>query len=187
MITAQGIHPQLQAIADEFNFATARLHALAHAVPEDRWPVRRDPARWSVGECVAHLNLTGQAYAEILHDTIAAQPRPVVSGPWPWRYRRDLWGWLLWKSMRPPVRIRVKTIAPFVPESVAPVAQLMAEFEKWQKVQMDLLIAADGLPLNSIRVTSPFNAKVKYNLYSCFSILPAHQHRHLWQAERIWR
>jgi hypothetical protein len=36
-------------------------------------------------------------------------------------------------------------------------------------------------------VQSPFNEKVKYNLYSCLTILPPHQHRHLWQAEQIWR
>jgi len=28
---------------------------------------------------------------------------------------------------------------------------------------------------------------VRYNLYACFTILPRHQHRHLWQAERVWR
>lgn len=185
-MSAIALHPQLLAIADEFNFATARLHALRTTVPAERWPIRRDPARWSVGECVAHLNLTGQAYADILHDAITALPRPVASGPWPGRYRRDFWGWLLWKSMPPPVRIHTRTIARFVPESVAPVETLVTEFEQWQKIQLDLLIAADGLPLNEIRVTSPFNPRLSYNLYSCFSILPAHQHRHLWQAEQVW-
>ena len=28
-------------------------------------------------------------------------------------------------------------------------------------------------------------AKLRYNLYSCLTILPPHQHRHLWQAERV--
>ena len=181
------IHPQLQAIADEFNFATARLHALVRSVPAERWPVRREAARWSVAECVAHLNLTGQAYADILHEAITATPRPASRGPWPGRYRRDFWGWLLWKSQPPPVRIRTRTIAAFIPESVASVDQLVRDFEQWQRLQLDLLAAADGLPLNEIRVASPFNARVRYNLYSCFSILPAHQHRHLWQAEQVWR
>jgi len=27
---------------------------------------------------------------------------------------------------------------------------------------------------------------VRYNLFACFTILPLHQHRHLWQAERVW-
>lgn len=178
------MHPQLQALADEFHFATARLHALARAVPAEKWGVRRDPARWSVAECVAHLNLTAEGYAEILREAITRDQRPTT--PFTGRYRRDFWGWILWKMMPPPYRIRTPTIARFVPQAVAPVGQLVAEFEKWQQIQLDLLAAANGLPLNSIRVTSPFNAKLQYNLYSCFSILPPHQHRHLWQAEQVW-
>ena len=178
------MHPQLQALADEFHFATARLRALRRAVPAGRWSVRRDPARWSVAECVVHLNLTGQAYEEILRAALAGVPRPMT--PFTGRYRRDLFGWLLWKSQPPPVRVRTKTIARFIPESTAPAAELVAEFERLQEVQLGYLRAADGLPLNEIRVASPFNAKIRYNLYSCFSILPAHQHRHLWQAEQVW-
>jgi hypothetical protein len=161
-------------------------------VPAEQWPVRRDPARWSVGECVAHLNLTGAGYGAILREAISRDPRSFAGAqdrpatPYAGRLRRDFWGWLLWKSMPPPVRVKVKTIASFIPQSVASVEQLVAEFQKWQGVQLAHLAEADGLPLNDIKVTSPFNAKLKYNLYSCFSILPAHQHRHLWQAEQIW-
>ena len=35
-------------------------------------------------------------------------------------------------------------------------------------------------------MTSPFNARMRYNLYAGFSTLPRHQHRHLQQAERVW-
>ena len=178
------MHPQLQALADEFHFATARLHALRRAVPAERWPVRKDPARWSVAECVVHLNLTGQAYEGILREALAPAPRPATR--FTGRYRRDLFGWLLWKSQPPPVRVRTKTIAKFIPGAVASVEEVVAEFERLQEVQLGYLRAADGLPLNAIRVASPFNTKIRYNLYSCFSILPAHQHRHLWQAEQVW-
>jgi hypothetical protein len=180
------MHPQLEQIADEFHFATARLHALVRVVPAERWPERRDPARWSVAECVAHLNLTGAAYVSILREAIdrgKAVGGPQLTG----RYRRDFMGWLLWKSMPPPVRIKTKTTAPFVPQSTAPVAELEAEFVRLQDAQLALLEEADGLPLGDIKVQSPFNEKVKYNLYSCLTILPPHQHRHLWQAEQIWR
>jgi hypothetical protein len=178
------MHPQLQALADEFHFATARLHALTRAVPAEQWPVRRDPTKWSVAECVAHLNLTGAGYDAILREAVTRDPRPAT--PFTGHFRRDFFGWLLWKSMPPPVRVKVRTIASFIPESTAPMTRLVAEFEKWQEVQLARLAEADGLPLNAIKVTSPFNAKVRYNLYSCFSILPAHQHRHLWQAEQVW-
>ncbi len=179
------MHPPLQALADEFHFATARFHALTRAVPAERWPVRRDPERWSVAECIVHLNLTGAAYDSILREALDREPRP--RPPFAGRYRRDFWGWLLWKSQPPPVRVKTKTIAPFIPQSTAPVPQLVADFEQWQEAQLAHLAKADGLPLNDIRVASPFNARLKYNLYSCFSILVAHQHRHLWQGEQVWR
>jgi hypothetical protein len=102
------------------------------------------------------------------------------------RYRRDPIGWLLWATMGPPVRVRIRTIARFLPSSLAAPALLVQEFDRLQAAQLDCLAQADGLPLSHVRVTSPFNARVRYNLYSCFTILPRHQHRHLWQAERVW-
>jgi len=92
----------------------------------------------------------------------------------------------LWATMGPPVRFRIKTIARFLPSSVAAPELLVQEFDRLQAAQLDCLAQADGLPLSQVRVTSPFNARVRYNLYACFTILPRHQHRHLWQAERVW-
>ncbi|HKW42285.1 MAG TPA: DinB family protein [Gemmatimonadales bacterium] len=178
------MHPQLEPIADEYRCAQARLDALVRRTPSERWNRRSDPERWSVGECVAHLNLTSREYLPLLRDAIARaralEQRSVA------RYRRDPIGWLLWKSMGPPVRVRLHTIPRFVPEGTVGAGVLVAEFERLQAAQLDCLAQADGLPLTQVRITSPFNSRVRYNLYSCFSILPRHQHRHLWQAERVW-
>ena len=176
------MHPQLQVIADEYRGAERRLHDLVRAIPAERWGRRSDPERWSVAECVAHLNLTSTEYLPLLREAIGRAR--ALGLPAPARYRRDPVGWLLWATMGPPVRVRLKTIARFIPESTAAPAELVREFDRLQQVQLDLLAQADGLPLSQVRVTSPFNARVRYNLYACFTILPRHQHRHLWQAER---
>jgi hypothetical protein len=178
------MHPQLAAVDGEFLAATERLHRLRKAVPESEWPLRRNPDQWSVAECVTHLNLTASAYIPILTDAIVVARRN--GGEAPARLRRDPVGWLLWLSMPPPVRHRMKTIPRFIPESNLPVNQMVAEFEDLQDQLSGMLRAADGFPINRIRVASPFNAKMTYNLYSCFTILSAHQHRHLWQAEQLW-
>jgi hypothetical protein len=178
------MHPQLQLVADEYRSAHARLHDLVRAVPDEQWGKRSDPARWSVAECVAHLNITSLAYVPLLQHAVSrARMRERRS---PSRYRRDPIGWLLWATMGPPVRFRIKTIARFLPSSVAAPELLVQEFDRLQAAQLDCLAQADGLPLSQVRVTSPFNARVRYNLYACFTILPRHQHRHLWQAERVW-
>jgi hypothetical protein len=39
------------------------------------------------------------------------------------------------------------------------------------------------LPLGDVQVVSPFNTRLRYNLFAALSILAKHQQRHLWQAE----
>jgi hypothetical protein len=175
---------ELQAVVDEFERARMRLHSLARSVAGPAWALRPAPARWSVGECVAHLNLTSLAYLPILDEAIARArqlPEPVVG-----RYRRDPAGWLLWKTSGPPVRFRVKTTAAFVPAGLDPPSQLVSEFDRLQGEQIARVRDADGLPIDRVKITSPFDARVKYNLYAGLTILPRHQHRHLWQAEQAW-
>lgn len=179
------MHPQLQDIEAEFLAAQDRLNRLAQSVVAEQWRVRRDPARWSVAECVAHLNLTSRAYLPVLDDAVARAR--ALAGASPRRYRRDFAGWALWRSLGPPARFRFKTPSAFVPEATPEAPDLVAEFTELQTAQLGYLRACDGLPLVNIKVASPFEARMHYNLFACFSIIPRHQHRHLWQAERVWQ
>jgi len=45
-----------------------------------------------------------------------------------------------------------------------------------------LMIRASGLATATVKVASPFNAKVKYNVYAALRIVLVHARRHLWQA-----
>lgn len=178
------MHPQLEQLAEEFLEALDRLHRLVEVVAPGRWAQRTDPKRWSVAECVAHLNLTAVAYLPLVERAVAEAR--AIGGPAPRKHRHNPAGWLLWRTMGPPVRLRTRTIAAFMPASTAPATELVAEFERLQDAQVALLRAADALPLERVTVTSPFNARVRYNLFSCLAILARHQHRHLWQAEQVW-
>jgi len=180
----QKLQPQLAVIAEELLAALDRLHALARKVPLEQWSRRRNPARWSVSECVAHLNLTSEAYLPLLQRGVVEARE--LDRPGPSRYRRDVAGWLLWATMGPPVRIRTRTTAAFIPAALATPDALVAEFERWQDALMAVLHAASGLPLGEVRIASPFNPRLRYNLYACLTILARHQHRHLWQAEHVW-
>jgi hypothetical protein len=178
------MHPQLEAIRAELRSAEVRLLQLKRTILAERWPVRADPNRWSVAECVEHLNLTGRAYLPLLETAVAkARALPGVA---PARYRRDPFGWLLWRMLGPPVRFRMPTTASFIPTAVEAPEALVAEFVRLQRAQVEFLEAVDGRPLGEVQVPSPFAPGRSYNLFSCFSILPRHQHRHLWQAEQVW-
>lgn len=177
------MHPQLQMIAREFEQAQQRLERLATRLPDELWPVRAHPERWSVSECIAHLNLTGSAFLPAVRN--ALREARSLDRPAPRRYRRDPLGWLLWRTMGPPVRLRVRTAAAFVPTDAATPAELRSAFDRLQAEQIECVREADGLPLQLVRIASPFEARVRYNLFAALTILPRHQHRHLWQAEQV--
>lgn len=177
------MNAQLEAIATELREATARLHRLRDAVPADQWTVRNDSDRWSVSECIEHLNLTSAAFEPLLADGIErARKEPASSR----KYRRGFLGWALWKMTGPDARGRVQTTPAFVPAGAPPAAAVCAEFEHRQNALLALLASADGLPIDKVTMTSPFNARMTYNIYAGFSAIPRHQHRHLQQAERVW-
>src|SRR5688572_1558736 len=154
------MHPQLQTIVDEFESAERRFDALVGAVPADRWPQRSDPDRWSVAECIAHLNLTSAVFLPRLRDGLSRAR--ALQRPAPAHYRRDPLGWMLWKIMPPPVRMRVKTTPAFVPSAELPRDQIVGEFRRLQAEQISCVREAHGLPLGDVRVPSPFRESVTY-------------------------
>jgi hypothetical protein len=177
------MHPQLQSVADGLLAAQARLHRLAESTPAGLWLTRDDPDRWSAGECVAHLNLTAIAFLPLIRTALAQAA--AIGGGAPARFRRDLAGWMLWRTAGPPVRFRVRTAAQFVPTGGEPLRQLLTTFDRLQQEQLDAVAQADGRPIHMVKVTSPFNPRLRYNLYACLTILPPHQERHLWQADQV--
>jgi hypothetical protein len=179
------MHPELRAVEQEFETALVRLHQLRAGVPAEIWKRRPAPERWSPGECVAHLNLTSETMIPLVRAGIDAARRR--GGAASARYRRDIMGWLLWKGLGPGKGFNTKTIPAWVPTSDRPPDELVAEFERWQTQQIALVREADGLPIHAVKITSPVDARARYNLFSALSIMARHQHRHLWQAEQAAR
>lgn len=184
------MQPRLRHVRDALAHAEARLAKVADAVPDDRWNARSDKARWSVAECVAHLNLTNAAFEPRIRKAIEearALPRARSA-----EYRRDFLGRILGAMVGPLPTIgkfrigRVKTTAPFVPSGSLPKQELVAEFKRLH-VSLDAMVnESEGLAIDQVRITSPFGEKIDYNLYSAFVLIPRHEERHLQQAELVW-
>jgi hypothetical protein len=180
----------LARIVREFREAASQLHLLVDGLPDDIWARRNDPNRWSVAECVAHLNLTGRAYVPLLREALDnARSLPERD---PRRYRRDLIGWVLSVTTGPLPRFgskrlgRVRTTPTFVPERDLPRARTLEEFDRLQAEQIDVARRSEGLAVHRVQIASPFDRRIRYNLYSALVILPRHQIRHIQQAESVW-
>lgn len=178
---------QLKAITDSLRSAQSRLRRLSDNVSDEEWNKRPGPGRWSAAECVEHLNLTSKAYLALLPDALARARKR--GGPAQKHYRRDALGWFL-SMMIGPLRhlgkvriVRVKTTPPFVPKVGRSRTEILSDFVRLQAELAALIRSGDRLPLDKVKIVSPFGGRMKYSAYSALVIVARHQHRHIEQAE----
>ena len=174
---------QLTRIQTELTDALRRAKLVAGPLPDNAWAARPAPSQWSVAECLIHLNLTSRAFLPLIDDALdwgREQARFRKT-----RHRMDFVGRLLWVAST--ISLPIKTTEPFVPARGELKDVVLSEFALLQNQLTGCLDRAQRLDLGKLRIVSPFDARIKYNLYSCFRLIPAHQRQHLRQAEGVVR
>ena len=170
------------------------LKAELDGVSREAWAVAEglDPAAmtkrpaaggWSVAEILQHLILTADAMLPLIENALAQLEREgrksaAASG-------LGLMGWLLVKALEPPPRMKSKTSKPFEPVTFGDPLTLVARLGERNTRLAAAIDRAAGLATASMKIASPFNASVKYNVYAALRITLVHARRHLWQARAL--
>src|SRR6516162_11093347 len=84
--------------------------------------------------------------------------------------------------LEPPSRLKLPTAPAFEPLAVTSAEQVLSAFHELNARMDGQLKRGYGLALETAMITSPFSEAVKYNVYSAFVLIAAHNRRHLWQA-----
>jgi len=174
--------PQLEELVTQYDAAAREARTLVESLTREQLGRRPAPGRWSAADNLVHLSLTSQQWMPRLADAISGARRQGVVGDGP--YRMDLVGRLLKWVLEPPSRVRVSTRAGFEPAGDAPVEQALPDFLRLQDRLLEHIRESSGLALDRVQVVSPFESRLRYNLYSSFHIIIAHQRRHFWQARK---
>ena len=97
-------------------------------------------------------------------------------------YSLDIIGRIFVKILEPPVRFGAPAPPQFLPATPTSAKATLEAFLDSQNRVMKELDQSEGISMVNVKVTSPANSLIKYNLYSAYRILTAHQRRHLAQA-----
>ncbi len=138
---------------------------------------------WSVAEILQHLILTADAMLPLIEGALAQLEREGRKSTA--EAGLGVMGWLLVKALEPPPRMKSKTSKPFEPVAVGDPQTLASRLLEANARLADAIDRATGLATTTLKVASPFNASVKYNLYAAFRITLVHARRHLWQARAL--
>jgi hypothetical protein len=188
-MSGSGASHQLAEAALEFVAARERARALLAATPDTSWSQRPAADAWSVAECIAHLNLTSAAMVPRIRAAFEeARSQPPIGER---KYKPAMLGRILAATVGPvPTAAgfrfgRVRTPPAFVPGSHLPRTAVETELMRWMDDEAALVLEAEGLAIDDVRIESPFRAKTFYDGWSALLILVRHEHRHLAQAEQV--
>lgn len=136
--------------------------------------------KWSAAECVEHLNITNRAYVLRIEEALRELEAKNVACnvPMGMNLNAKLLRWWL----EPPSRLKLPTAPAFQPSAVTRAEEVLQAFQELNARIDGQLGRGRGLGLDKAMIGSPFAERMKYNVYSAFVLIAAHNRRHLWQA-----
>lgn len=160
-----------------------RARELVYDLTPEQLLRRPDPGKWSIAECIVHLNITAATVQKLMGPAIqrGQQQNVVGKGPFSIGARGRLFVWIA----EPPPKFRIrapKNVRP--PASIDNPQQLLPDFLRAQDEWERLMQEQEGLDLGKIIVgQGPFRMR----LAAALPWMMAHQRRHLLQAENVKR
>ncbi len=159
-----------------------RAQELIQGLTPDQLTRRSDPAKWSIAECLAHLNMTAALVQPFIASGIerGKKAKRVGAGPFRFGVRGRL---LVWMA-EPPAKFCIPAPKALVPVSIPEPAKLLPDFMKVQDEWQRLWNAAEGLDMAAVNI-GPLLSPFRCRLSASFPWMMAHQRRHLLQAEKV--
>ena len=167
----------------EIEATRLRAQALVSGLTPQQLIKRTHPGKWSIAECLVHLNVTATVMQSLMEKAIARGKRDKTLGTGP--FDIGVKGRFLVWFAEPPTKIRIpapRNIRP--PARIDNPAKILPEFLKAQDGWERLMRESEGLDQARIKLgslTSLFRAR----LSAAVPWMLAHQRRHLLQAEKV--
>ena len=160
-----------------------RCEALVEGLGNEAFNWKPEEHRWSICECLSHLNVTAELYLPVIDKALAKSRSQGLLGDVPAR-RGLIGGWIV-RFSEPPAKRRVKAPKVFLPKAEQPLDSVVPKFMELQDRLVKRLRQANGLDLWRTKIRSPAIALLRLSLGETFALLTGHERRHLWQAEQV--
>lgn len=174
---------ELQECREQFDAIKRDARDIVGGLTDTQFNWRPSPGAWSIGECLAHLNVAGQFYLPRIDRRIREAREAGTVGEGPFRYgplQR-----MLVRGVGPPARLKFKAPKIFTPMPEHLLSVIVPAFMNLQDQLAARLHAARGLHLRRIKIASPVSRLFRISLGQVFPFIAAHERRHLWQARRV--
>ena len=140
-----------------------------------------NPDSWSVAECFKHLIFTNGLYLKHFNYLVRTESGTGVDSI---DYKHSFWGKLILYFVNPKTKMKSKTTASFNPSGSKVEADVIKKYLEQHDQLTKAISEIKNLDLTRLKMASPINSKIKYNLGDAIRILILHDQRHIQQAEK---
>ncbi len=175
------LNPELREYHKEYLGLKQEGSDLLATLTDEQFNWSPAPGRWSIGECIGHINITESGIGKSVDRLIGEAESRDLRGDGP--FRHGFMGNFFVKSMNPPYRMKVKTAADLVPPRSSILEPTAAEFQKLQDEMLERIQRAAGLKLSAVR--EKIAGPLKLTLGQWIAFGASHGRRHLWQARQV--
>lgn len=145
------------------------------------------PDRWSIAQCLEHLNSYGHYYLPILEEQISRGENGQV--PASAEFRSGWLGNYFTNSMRPQadgsIGFKMKAVKSHTPASTLDTRAVLRIFLEQQHELLNLLERARTVNIQKLRVPISIARFIRISVGDTFRFLIAHEQRHVLQAQRV--
>lgn len=185
---ARSLGNDLAVLITEFDANVSHAESLTVGLSREQFNWRPEAGRWSIGQCLAHLNTVNGGDLAPLREAIESGIARKQFGEGPFSY--GLLSRKFVASMDAPAKRKFKAPKYYEPPPDADPAETLAEYRRIAAEMRGLAKSAAGLHLVRVKTTlpalpAPLRAVVKMPLGARFELIAAHGRRHLWQAEQV--
>ncbi len=182
-----------QLLADEGKRTEDIINTLSHQLKElseNQLNWKPSPKKWSILECVEHINTACRHYIPEIRMQISNAPKDLPTDD----FRPGILGDYLTKMMQPQangkIKGKMKTLAKFEPGSSTSTlnsADVFDECIQHHKELLGFIHTSANLNLNKVRVPSAIGPIIRFKLGDCYRFNTAHHQRHLLQAQNVMK
>ncbi len=189
-IIGMAMSEDLAILIAEMDANFSHLESITTGLSPEQFNWRPETGRWSIGECIGHLNIVNAGDLAPLRAAIESGRARGLTGEGQYRY-----GYLSRKfiaSMDVPVKNKFKAPKSYLPPGNAEPETAIAEYARVGAELRKLAVSANGLNLARVKtempaLPRPLRLFVKMALGARLTLLTTHDRRHLWQAEQVRR
>lgn len=181
---SNSLPPDLQNLLDAIDAADHRGAAIAARVTDEELQWKPDQGRaWSIAECLDHLATINAIYLRAIRDGVESARRRG------WRRRGPAQPGFIGRKfvalLEPPVTRKLRAPEGALPRPMRSRDEILRDYHAAHDEARRLI--ADCADIDAARATfrNPFVRWIRFSIATGLHVVPAHDRRHLWQAEQV--